>query len=69
MTQSSPDYLRELLQLLEQQNNILDEANRGRDILENSFKIQKTEVQKIENNIDLIKQKIMAEKKLIDATR
>lgn len=65
----SPDYLKELLLNLENQNKELNEANIIKDKLENDYKVQKTNIQRIENNIDLIKQKIMAEKKFIDASR
>jgi len=61
----SADYLRELLIMLEKTTNELSESRRITDSLENQFKVSKTEIKRLEEQKDLILQKIMAEKKLI----
>lgn len=69
MTQTSPDYLRELLSKYEQITNDLNTAITTASEYNNKLAIAKSEVSKLKNSKDLIEEQIRCEKQLIQASK
>lgn len=69
MTDTSSDNLRDYINTYHDLVHRLNKAIEEECDADNIYRIAKAKVVKLKNQKDLIKEKIMSEKKLIDATR